>query len=141
IGIERDQLLREAPDLLEVGARPARLDRKIAADRPAQLIQPFPQCGEPPLRLGVGFGCTGQDADPPHRLLRAGDERPSRRAAEKRDEFAASHSITSSASAISRGGTSRPSALAVLRLITRSNAVGCTTGRSPTFSPLSTRPA
>jgi hypothetical protein len=41
-------------------------------------------------------------------------ERPRRRAAEQRDELAASHhSITSSARASSVGGTSRPSGLAV----------------------------
>ncbi len=52
-------------------------------------------------------------------LLRPRRERPrGRRAAEKRDELAAlAHSITSSARASSVGGTSRPSALAVLRLI------------------------
>ena len=43
-----------------------------------------------------------------------------RRAAEQRDELAAHHSITSSARASSVGGMSRPSALAVLRLITNS---------------------
>ena len=32
-------------------------------------------------------------------------------------------------------GRSRPSALAVLRLITRSNLVGCSTGRSAGFEP------
>ena len=47
-----------------------------------------------------------------------------RRAAEQRDELAPSHSITSSARASSVGGTSRPSALAVLRLMTSSNLVG-----------------
>jgi hypothetical protein len=31
--------------------------------------------------------------------------------------------------------------LAVLRLITNSNFVGCTTGRSPAFSPFKMRPA
>ena len=35
------------------------------------------------------------------------------------------YSITSSALASSEGGTVRPSALAVLRLITNSNLVGC----------------
>src|SRR6266516_1128192 len=45
------------------------------------------------------------------------------------------HSITSSASASRAGGTSRPSVLAVLRLITNSNFVGCTTGRSAGFAP------
>ena len=46
------------------------------------------------------------------------------------------HSITSSARASSVGGTSRPSALAVLRLMTNSNLVGCCTGRSPGLAPL-----
>src|SRR5437870_4044678 len=45
------------------------------------------------------------------------------------------HSITSSARASSVGGTSRPSALAVLRLITSLYWVGASTGRSPGFSP------
>src|SRR6185369_8549797 len=45
------------------------------------------------------------------------------------------HSITSSARSSSVGGTSRPSALAVVRLMTRSNLVGCSTGRSPGLAP------
>src|SRR5215216_512802 len=51
------------------------------------------------------------------RLLRACCERPSRRADEQRDELAAPHSITSSARASRVGGMSRPSALAVFRLM------------------------
>jgi hypothetical protein len=53
-----------------------------------------------------------------------------RRAAEKCDELEPDHSITSSARASIIGGTSRPSALAVLRLITSSYLVGACTGRS-----------
>ena len=49
------------------------------------------------------------------------------------------HSITSSARASSVGGTSRPSALAVLRLMTSSYLVGACTGRSAGFSPLRMR--
>src|SRR5882724_3714898 len=45
-------------------------------------------------------------------------------------------SITSSASASTVTGSSRPSAWAALRLITSSNLAGCTTGRSASFSPL-----
>jgi hypothetical protein len=63
----------------------------------------------------------------PHPLgvLRARRERPRcNRAAEQSDELAPSHSITSSARASSIGGISRPSALAVLRLITSSYLVG-----------------
>src|SRR6516164_8519401 len=69
-------------------------------------------------------------------LLPARRQRPGRRAAEQRDELAPSHhSITSSARASSVGGTSRPSAFAVLRLITSSNLVGACTGRSAGFAP------
>ena len=50
------------------------------------------------------------------------------------------YSITSSARASSGGGTVRPSALAVLRLIASSNLVGCRNGRSAGFAPLRIRP-
>src|SRR5262249_35949654 len=78
------------------------------------------------------------------RLLRARRERPRRRrAAEQRYERAAlhrcSHSITSSARASRLSGTVRPSAFAVLRLMTSSNLVGCWTGRLLGFSPLRMR--
>src|SRR3954453_391147 len=46
------------------------------------------------------------------------------------------HSITSSAIASSVRGTSRPSAFAVLRLITSSNLVDCSTGKAAGFVPL-----
>src|SRR5262249_21319535 len=49
------------------------------------------------------------------------------------------HSITSSARASTVAGTSRPSAFAVLRLITNSYLVGACTGRSAGFSPLRMR--
>jgi hypothetical protein len=51
-------------------------------------------------------------------------------------ECAPFHSITSSARASSVGGTSRPSALAVLRLITSSYFEACSTGRSAGLAPL-----
>src|SRR5438874_9066813 len=50
------------------------------------------------------------------------------------------HSITSSAMASTPGGKLRPNALAVLRLITKSNLVDCITGRSAAFAPFRTRP-
>src|SRR5262245_311010 len=46
------------------------------------------------------------------------------------------HSMTWSARASSDGGILRPRAFAVLRLTTRSNFVGRSTGRSPAFVPL-----
>src|SRR5262249_48009876 len=76
------------------------------------------------------------------RLLRTRRDRPRRRAAEQRDELAPSHhSITPSARCCRNHGTSRPSALAVLRLTTSSNLVGACTGRSAGFSPLRMRSA
>ena len=60
-------------------------------------------------------------------------------AAEQREKRTAFHSITSSARARSVGGTSSPSALAALRLITSSYLVGAWTGRSAGFSPLRMR--
>src|SRR5436853_2755736 len=46
------------------------------------------------------------------------------------------HWVTSSARSNSDCGIVIPSALAVLRLITSSNLVGCSTGSSPGFAPL-----
>jgi len=50
------------------------------------------------------------------------------------------YSITSSARASSAAGTSRPSALAVVRFMMNSNLAACITGRSTGFSPLRMRP-
>src|SRR5215472_17513133 len=49
-------------------------------------------------------------------------------------------SITSSARASMVGGISKPSTFAVFMLMTKSNLVGCTTGRSAGFSPFRIRP-
>src|SRR5262249_51888770 len=46
------------------------------------------------------------------------------------------HSITSSARASTEGGIVRPRAFAVFMLITSSNLVGCSTGRSAGLAPL-----
>jgi hypothetical protein len=51
------------------------------------------------------------------------------------------NSITSSARINTDCGTVRPSAAAVFRLITSSNAVGCWTGKLAAFSPLRILPA
>src|SRR5262249_52472408 len=111
-------------------------NRDGAALDPAEFAQPLHKSGNPPVH-----GYRRARAQEPDgwwlRLLRARRERPCRRrAAEQRsDEIAPPHSITSSARASSVGGTSRPSALAVVRLTTKSNLVGCSTGMSPGFAP------
>jgi len=55
--------------------------------------------------------------------------------------FGHPYSITSSARASSEGGTVRPSILAAWALMTSSNLLACTTGKSAGFAPLSIRPA
>src|SRR5262249_51220994 len=95
----------------------------------------------------VPHGCVTNDADAPHALalLRARCEwQRGRRAAEQGDERAPFHSITSSARSRNEFGIVRPSALAVVRLMTSSNLVGCSTGMSPGLAPrriLSTKSA
>src|SRR5439155_24850689 len=95
---------------------------------------------EPGNPFAVGFRrARDKKADgwPPWWLLGASRQRPrSRCAAQKRDELAPLHSITSSARSSSDVGTSTASAFAVLRFTTSSNLVGCSTGRSPGFAPL-----
>ena len=59
--------------------------------------------------------------------------------AEECDEFAACHSITSSARCCRISGTAMPNVFAVFRLITSSYFVGACTGRSVGFSPLRMR--
>src|SRR5262249_46826064 len=95
------------------------------------------------LRIVRAVGHEGADAPHPLALLRPRRDRPRcRGAAEQRDELATPHSITSSARNRNDSGIVRPSALAVVRLMIRSNLVGCSTGMSPGFVPrriLSTR--
>src|SRR5262245_21131121 len=79
-----------------------------------------------------------QHADPSHPvgLLRVRRERHRRRAADERNELPPYHSITSSAQAISEGGTTMPTAWAVARLTLSRNRVGCSTGTSAGAAPL-----
>src|SRR5262245_49511587 len=90
------------PELMERGFR---LDRGTAGNRDGGAC------------LGKPF-CHAQ----PNAAVPASDEGNAPREVKK---IAFPHSITSSARASSVAGTSRPSALAVLRLITSSNFVGC----------------
>src|SRR5262245_35859812 len=126
-----------------VSGGPTNLNLRIAAVCPTQLLQCLPERCNAGLAFRIVCGYGHKNADPPHAitLLRARRQRPRRsRPTEQRDELAPpDHSITSSARASSVGGTSRPRALAVLRLITSSYLVGAWTGRSAGFSPLRMR--
>src|SRR5262249_38823304 len=80
-----------------------------------------------------------ENADPPDlpRRLRLGGERhEEEQRSRASEELATVHYwITSSARASTDCGIVRPSALVVLRLITSSNFVGCSMGRSPGLAP------
>src|SRR5262249_61900873 len=118
---------------------PAKLDPHIAAVDPAQLLHRFQERHDVGLRIRVVRGPVHQRADAQHPvgLLRSRRERPRSRAADKRDKVAPLHSITSSARAMSVGGISRPSALAVWRLMVKLNLVERSIGRSAALAPLS----
>src|SRR5438105_6877193 len=91
--------------------------------RPAELGKSLPERRELLLPLGIIDLACHQHADPTYAgvLLRAHRMRPSRGRSEQRNELAPPHSITSSANEIRPAGIVRPSALAVLRLMTNSN--------------------
>ena len=132
-----DQRHRQFLQPDHIAVAPLRDQDEIAPLHVAMPGQPAQERPELALRRWP----SSQVADAPHPLglLRPRGERPSGSSADKRDEVASLHSITSSARASSVGGTSRPSALAVLRLIASSYLVGACTGKSAGFSPFRIR--
>src|SRR5262245_31701368 len=132
------QIACEVGQSVDLVLRPAILDRHILAPDVAGFTKALAECGQ--ISCTIDRRRAAEEPNHRHRrLLRARHERPRRRTANQRDELAplhcCGHSITSSARASRVGGTSMPSALAVLRLMTRSNRVGCSTGKSPGLAP------
>ena len=121
--------------------RPAVFDRHILSLDIAGFAQSLAERGHKRCSRAGRSRC--EVADYRHRLLlRAHGARCCYRAAHQEHQLAAfHHSMTSSARARIDGGTVRPSALAVLRLTTSSNVVGCWTGRSAGLAPLRIFPA
>src|SRR4029077_18968853 len=113
------------------------LDRHVLAFDEAILLQALAKRSQP-SGLSLEHRAV-EESDHRHWLLRARSDRPDGRGSGERYEVAAPHSITSSARASKVAGTSRPSDLAVLRLMTSSNLVGCCTGSSAGLAPLSMR--
>src|SRR5262249_57949328 len=107
--------------------RPAIFDLDVLAFDISCLFQSLAERTQADRVSGQVRRCAAEEPDHWHRgLLRTRREGPRSRAAEQRDEGAPlHHSITSSAVASSVGGMVRPSALAVLRLMTNSNLVPC----------------
>src|SRR5262249_46554143 len=105
--------------------------------------QGLPESRQTGLSFWIGRVTVHQHPDPPHtfNLLPPRPHRPCRRAAAPRDELAPPHhSISSSASASSDGGTDRSSMRAVSALMTNSSLFNWTTGRSAGLAPLRMRP-
>src|SRR5262245_35414038 len=99
------------------------IDYDVLAFDVAGFVQAFAdRCKEVRPALGV-WKEVEMSNDRQWLPLRPYGERPSHRAADKRDEFAPLHSITSSAATSSLSGTVRPSAFAVLRFMISSNLV------------------
>src|SRR5262249_46399292 len=127
VRIKFDKIRGCGANEVHVVAGPAFVELCVDAGGPSTFSQLLPEGAHARLRFRVCRRQRHQYSDPAHAsaLLRARRNRPRRRrAAEQRDELATLHSITSSARASSAGGTSRPSALAVLRLITSWYLVG-----------------
>src|SRR5262245_28995275 len=119
--------------------RPAIFNRHVLALDVAGVAKPLSERAHE-WCVGVRRSAVEEPDHRHRRLLRARHSRPRRRrAADQRDEFAPFHSITSSARTSTDAGTSRPRALAVLRLMTSSYFTGACTGRLAGFSPLRMR--
>src|SRR5262249_46559134 len=121
IDVEANQLCCEFRQPFEPILRKAALERDVFPLDQSQLAQAIEK------KRGKDIRYTWAEiADLVYlpSLLRACRERPRGcRAAEQRDELAALHSITSSASNCIEIGISRPSALALLAFITSANLV------------------
>ncbi len=113
------------------------IDLDIASLRPTQFLKLLAKSRNLRLPLRIAFLVSHHHADPGHRrLLRARRERPRcRRTAEKRDELAPSHSITSSARASTKFDMLRSNAFAVFKFTTSSNRAGRSAGRSAGLAP------
>src|SRR5262249_11686666 len=137
------ELRRQSWQSIVLSLRVAVFDRQVA---PLDIAGFGENLTKQRLQVRKRSGETRAEiTDHRRRLLRPRRQWPRRRrAAEQRDELAAlhlrDHSITSSARASSVGGTVRPSARAVIRFMTKSNLIDCTTGRSAGLVPFRMRP-
>ena len=100
VGRELDELLGRCLRLCALPPSPPDVETDIVL--PAQLLQRLGEGGDVQLRLWIARGAAEQQADPTRAVvrLRAGCEGPidrrRRRAAEKGNEFAPPHSVTTS---------------------------------------------
>src|SRR5262249_33974927 len=135
VDLEPDELGSDLRVALRAVLRPVIRDRDCAVFDPPEFAQPLDEGGGKWAPGRRSARAQEPDGRLLAQLLRPRCQRPCSRAAEQRDELAPPHSITSSARDIKLSENFTPSALAVLRLITNSNLVGCMTGRSAGLAP------
>src|SRR5262249_1645725 len=136
------QFLRAPAIERSIIASPTVVDPNITTHRPSPVLQSLEEPRDAGLPLLIVGGQVHERTDAAHSLARLGvrRDRPRCRAAEQHDELAALHySITSSVRGSSEIGGSRPSALAVFRLMTSSNLSANWIGKSPGLAPLRMR--
>jgi hypothetical protein len=120
--------------------RPAIFDRQVIPFDVAAFLQCLSKFAQR-FRESIRRLAVEKANDRTHVLLRMRRQRTRGcHAANKRDELAEPHSITSSASKRMEVGKSSPSDLAAFKLTTSSNLVDCITGSSASLAPLSMRP-
>src|SRR5712692_1011358 len=141
VDLQTDQLGGELGEQLILPPRIAVLKSDVASLHIALFSQPLLEGVKPHTHPMILKGAAEPEhADPPHlpRLLRFGGERRGEGTKPERanERAPANHWITSSARSSSVCEIVSPSALAVLRLMTSSNLVGCSTGRSAGLAPL-----
>src|SRR5262249_28332336 len=126
---------------LLVVAGPPSIDVKVVVNSPSEVLKPLSERGKPGECLRITITERHQHPDETHPTFsRGGSDGPDEwHARESTHNLPPVHSMTSSASCCRCRGTSSPSGLAVLRLITNSNFVGCCTGRSAGLAPLRMR--
>src|SRR5262249_790574 len=134
-----DKFSRKRRQCIIVAAGPPLLNTKISALNETGLGQPLSKRVSIET-ISIGRGAVQEAYERHPLLLRARRRGPARGATQQRDERAPrDHSITSSAVCRNGSGMVRPSAFAVLRLMTSSYLVGCWTGRSLALAPLRIR--
>src|SRR5215831_2325251 len=122
--LSTNQICRQRRKAVVLTVGPSIFDYDVLAFDVTGFVETRPERGQV-LGVRVGRCAVEKPNYRDRRLLRACCEWPRRRAAEQRDEVASFHSITSSARSRNASGIVRPSALAVVKLMTRSNLVGC----------------
>jgi hypothetical protein len=138
VHLAADEIRRQPSEAIEVPFRPSDLQEDALAFNIAKVAQPLPECFKAPELWFVSLTAVVQETDlrDLRAWLRLDEQRRHEEAQHQQSEERAHlHRITSSAWNRSVGGMVSPRAWAVLRLITNSNFMGCSTGSSAGLAP------